>query len=456
MSAAKEFRDIFWFGNLGKIYEDRVKDSGAIGLDRVRPGGFQKSKDEQLKIVSRKVLAGSYKFTPYKEKLISKGKGKFPRVISIPTVRDRIVLRGLCDLLAVVYPDRRLELPQLTIGSLSEALRSGEYSEYVKIDLKDFYPSIPHDLLLRSIKRKIRKKEIVDLILRAVENPTVPSGRKGTGAERELRGVPQGLSISNILAEIALTTIDRLFGGNGQCWYKRYVDDILILTPAAKGRQIGDAVISALKSLGLEPHPFDKDDSKSKVGSLTESFSFLGYQVTNGSISIRRESVLKFESSLAGIFTSYRHNLATANTKEKRDRALSRFIWRLNLRLTGCIFKERRLGWVFYFSQINDTSCLRAVMNTVDSLLLRFALNSKVCPKSLIKVLYESRRRQTEMHRYIPNFDVMDVGQKRKILLMRLPKHRVRRMSDEQVEMAFDRNISIAIRELEADLASVS
>lgn len=456
MSAAKEFRDIFRFGNLGKIYEDRIKDSGAIGLDRVRPMSFQKSKDEQLKIVSRKVLDGSYRFTPYKEKLISKGKGRPPRVISIPTVRDRIVLRGLCDLLTIVFPDRRLELPQITIESLSHALRSGEYAEYVKIDLKDFYPSIPHDLLLRSIKRKIRKKEIVDLIQRAVENSTVSNGRRVAGSERELRGVPQGLSISNILAEIALTTIDRLFGESEKYWYKRYVDDILVLAPAGRGREIGDAIILALENLGLEPHSFDKEDSKSKVGSLIESFAFLGYQVANGSISIRRESVLKFESSLAGIFTSYRHNLTRANTKEKRDRALSKFIWRLNLRLTGCIFKERRLGWVFYFSQINDTSCLRAVMNTVDSLLKRFALHSKIRPKSLIKVLYESRRRQTERHRYIPNYDGMDVGQKRKILLLRLPKYQVVRMSDEQIEMAFDRSISIAIRELEADLVSVS
>ncbi|MGE8619800.1 MAG: reverse transcriptase domain-containing protein [Achromobacter spanius] len=456
MSAADKFREVFWRGYLDQVYEERIKDSGAIGLDRVRPSAFQRSRDEQIGIISRKARAGSYKFTAYKEKLISKGKDKPPRVISIPTVRDRIVLRALCDLLAEVFPDRRLELPQLTIESLSSALSSERFTEYVKIDLENFYPSVPHVLLLRSLRSKVRKKEILDLIQRAIENPTISSGKKGGEAPKEIRGVPQGLSISNILAEISLTSIDDAFGKDGSIWYKRYVDDILILASAGKGREIGNRVVLALRGLGLKPHPFDKDDSKSRVGNLNEPFSFLGYKIVGNSISIRRESVLRFESSLAGIFTSYRHRLSSATSPQRRERIFANFVWRLNLRLTGCVFKERRLGWVFYFSQINDTSCLRAVMNTLDSLLNRFGLESRVRPKSLIKVLYESRRRQTDTHKYIPNFDIMTVDEKRDILFMRLPRHRVERMTDEQIELAFERSMSAATRELEADLSSVS
>jgi RNA-directed DNA polymerase len=56
-------------------------------------------------ILKKKCLDGSYGFSPYVETLKSKGKGKHPRVIAIPTVRDRIVLLALKELLFKMFPD---------------------------------------------------------------------------------------------------------------------------------------------------------------------------------------------------------------------------------------------------------------------------------------------------------------------------------------------------------------
>lgn len=77
-------------------------------------------------------------------------------------------------------------------------------------------------------------------------------------------------------------------------------------------------LITELKKLELNPHDFGLD-SKSKVASLTEPFSFLGYQINGGSILIRHESILKFESSIAKIFTAYKHKQADARSALTRN-----------------------------------------------------------------------------------------------------------------------------------------
>lgn len=130
--------------------------------------------------------------------------------------------------------------------------------------------------------------------------------------------------------------------------------------------------------------------------------------------------------------------------------------WRLNLRITGCIFEGRRLGWVFYFSQMSDTSRLRSVNKTVEALIKRFGLSGLIRPKSLIKVFYEARRREKASHRYIPNFDTMSVDDQRRILGLLIGNPRINRLSDGFITKLFKMRIGAAVRELEADLSGIS
>lgn len=139
-----------------------------------------------------------------------------------------------------------------------------------------------------------------------------------------------------MLAEIALQGIDTLFESRTGICYNRYVDDILILGPAGVARSTAYELIAELKALKLIPHDFEPGP-KSKVESLTDPFSFLGYQIDGGQVLIRHESILRFESSIAKIFTVYRHKLATARRPADKESALAYCQWKLNLRITGCI-----------------------------------------------------------------------------------------------------------------------
>ncbi|NIF50225.1 reverse transcriptase [Enterobacter sp. Ap-1006] len=456
MNAARKFKGKFSIRNLKSIYQNKIKSSGAIGIDRVRPSNLEKNLNDELEIISKKVNAGIYKFTAYKEKLISKGANSNPRQISIPTARDRITLRALCECLSDVFPEARLKLPHTVMDSLKEALHEKKFTEYAKIDLKSFYPSIEHSLIEHAIKSRIRKKEFRTLIMSALAVPTVNEFKGSKHAMPNTKGVPQGLAISNILAEISLGKLDNELSSDPNIWFKRYVDDILILTTSGQASIVAENVIRKLESIELKPHPLNEENSKSVVGVIGTPFSFLGYQIIGEELLIKRDSILRFESSLAKIFTAYRHALSQAKNKRDKEKAIAYCKWKLNLRITGCIFGGKRLGWVSYFSQISSTAQLRAVNHTVTNFIKRFGLGDDIKAKSLIKTFYEINRGVAFTSRYIPNFDNLTIEQKREVVSMWIGREAANKLRDSEVERKFNYKITSAVKELEEDITGIS
>ncbi|WP_434526409.1 reverse transcriptase domain-containing protein [Photorhabdus asymbiotica] len=456
MNASHSFKRRFTKKNLNKIYHEKIKGSGAIGIDRVRPLNLEKTLPDEINIIIKKVNSGDYKFTSFKEKLISKGATSNPRQISIPTARDRIVLRAMCECLSDVFPYARLKLPHTVIDSLKNALNSGCFEEYAKIDLKSYYPSIDHSLIESAIKNKIRKIEFRKLIMSALTVPTVSEFRGGKNFPINSQGVPQGLAISNILAEISIAKLDEKLESIPDIWFKRYVDDILILTSSGQISAIAKSVISKLQNIGLCPHPLEEVNSKSVVGKIGEPFTFLGYQIESGELLIRKESILRFESSLAKIFTAYRHALSQARGRRDKERAIAYCQWKLNLRITGCVFGGKRLGWVSYFSQISSTAQLRSVNHTIKKLIRRFGLTTNIRVKSLIKTFYELQRGTKSTYKYIPNFDDLNIVQKRELVSIWVGNEKASKLSDSEIERKFNYKISSVAKELEEDISGIS
>ena len=283
--------------------------------------------------------------------------------------------------------------------------------------------------------------------------PTVNEFKGSKGASSNTLGVPQGLAISNILAEISLSIFDKEINAISNIWFMRYVDDILILTPDGQAESIASNVIEKLQRLNLNPHPLNDENPKPKAGPLRESFDFLGYHISQGELLIKHESILRFESSLAKIFTAYRHALMQAKSKADKERAIAHCQWKLNLRITGCVFEGKRLGWVSYFSQITTTSQLRSVNHTVSHLIRRFRLSSDIKQKSLIKTFYELRRGTADSFKYIPNFDIV---QKRELVSMWVGKSKAEKMSNSEIERRFKYIIAKSAKELEEDISGIS
>ncbi len=227
MTILQQFEKHFSEENLKRIFVEHIVYSGATGIDNLDQYAFRRQLDEQIPILSRKMLAGSYQFTKYKLKLVSKGRDKAPREISIPTVRDRIAMRAMCDFLTEVYNDVvEFELPQKVIKKVKIDITSKAYTGVVKLDVTNFYPSIKHNELRSRLGKKIRSNDIKNMLFSAITSPTV-SVSKNTDDPSE-RGVPQGLAISNILSAIYLVNMDKRFEAYPDIKYYRYVDDVVI------------------------------------------------------------------------------------------------------------------------------------------------------------------------------------------------------------------------------------
>ncbi len=458
MSAAKYFKEQYTVQNLLAVYDQYISLTSAIGVDRLSRNLFELTVIREVELISKKAADGTYKFSQYKEKLISKGAGKYPRVISIPTYRDRITLRALCNVLKSTFKDNlNVKLPQHTVSELRTALAGCEFTHFIKLDVTNFYPSIDHDVLEAVLKRKIRKKEILHLIRAAIESPTVAYPDRSK--PKENRGVPQGLSISNILAEIYLRRFDEWASKIDQVKYFRYVDDILILTNGDP-EELFEEVSACLRAdYRLKVHDLTTA-GKSMAGQITDHFNFLGYDFKNMRASVKLDSIRRLESSLAKIFTTHKYRRAAAAAtpdhavrKAMLERARKIFAWRLNLRITGCLFDEVRRGWVFYFSQIDDESIsqLHNLDKTINVLCKRFAFQpAKGELKSFVRSFHEAKRSNLT-HQYIPNFDTASIDEQRQLLKL-YGMENVDTLTDVQVTRAFKRRIRRETSELEQDI----
>ena len=179
MNAAKRFAYHFAPKQLKEVYNNKIIYRATVGMDRVIPAAFERNLDENIDLISRKAFAGNYAFTQYREILISKGRDKYPRVISIPTIRDKLALAAFHSVLQDTYKNI-VEEPLLhtIISEISSELSLKQYDSYVKVDITRFYSSIDHEILLSKIRKKIRKKEILLFLTNAITTATVPEGVK--------------------------------------------------------------------------------------------------------------------------------------------------------------------------------------------------------------------------------------------------------------------------------------
>lgn len=438
MTVLDDFKKTYSLKNIKDIYIQHIQFSNATGIDNINQQVFQNSLDDNLAVIEKKVLNGTFRFSKYRLKLISKGRGKNPREISIPTVRDRLVLRALCEFLTLRYKTTvKFELPQYVVRGIKADLAGGEYDTVIKLDVANFYPSVRHPELLKRLRRKINAAAVLSLVESALTTATVSKPSK-KDAPSEI-GIPQGLSISNILASIYLINIDKVMRAYSDIAYYRYVDDVLILCKKDDVVEILGMVLRKFSKIGLVIYSPDKYPEKSKIGPVEEQFSYLGYTFENKVVGVRDGSIERLKESIVSIFTSYKHSeLKSQNF----------LMWRLNLRITGCIYLKNSKGWLFFFSEMNNETLLHELDNYVAKLLKRFGIDKK--SKSFVRAFHEITHRRYET-KYVPNFDTYTVNDMRSLLLEYFYS-KAAEWTDARVEYEFRRKIDRQVKDLLTDV----
>lgn len=269
-------------------YEKVKANQGAAGVDGESIAEFERSRKANLYKLWNRLSSGTYFPPPVRAVEIPKKAGGV-RTLGVPTVADRVaqtVVRMYLepDVEPLFHPDSYGYRPgRSALDAVGQCRkRCWKYDWVIDLDLRAFFDSIDHDLLLRAVSKHTDLPWVLLYVRRWLQAPL--QREDGTVIARD-RGTPQGSAISPLLANLFLhyafdRWMARKFPG---CPFERYADDAVV---HCKSEDEASLVLAALTErmtqVGLELHP-DKTrvvyckDADRRGSHEHERFSFLGY-----------------------------------------------------------------------------------------------------------------------------------------------------------------------------------
>jgi RNA-directed DNA polymerase len=370
----------------------RVKaNRGAAGVDDQSIEEFDQDLENNLYKLWNRLSSGSYMPPPVKRVEIDKrGGGKRP--LGIPTVSDRIaqgVVKGYlepelekhfhCD----SYGYRPGKSALQAVGKARE--RCWRYAWVLDLDVRAFFDSVSHQLLLRAVRKHTDCCWVLLYIERWLKAPVQMAD--GTVQARG-RGTPQGSVISPLLANLFLHyTFDRWMAKNHPSIpFERFADDLLCHCESeAQARELKELLERRFADCELELHPtktkivYCKDDDR-RGHYPNETFDFLGYAFRP-----RRS-----KNRWGKFFVNFSPGISNAAAKAIRGRIRD---WQLGCRIDRWIDDLARMfnpvirGWLNYYGRYYK-SALYPTLRYLDRCLARWAM-------AKYKRLRRHRRRAT-------------------------------------------------------------
>ncbi len=124
-------------------FRNKVSSGKGKGIDRFSTVDYKAKLNDEVQIIYKKIDSGTYIFSPYIENLKIKSRDKLPRLISIPSVRDRIVLHGLKEKLHEAFPRSvPKKRPNQLVKSIAKTYSAKKNLYYLKIDIPKILLSI--------------------------------------------------------------------------------------------------------------------------------------------------------------------------------------------------------------------------------------------------------------------------------------------------------------------------
>lgn len=251
------------------------------------------------------------------------------REIHKASVRDRVLYQAVYQVLYHVfdpsfvfhsYSSRRLKGTHLGVKNfsrfLTKATKNRKVCGYVlKCDIRKFFDSIDHQILLALIKQKISDERLLKLL-----ESIIYSFEKTPG-----KGLPLGNVTSQLFANIYLNELDQFVKkGLKAEYYIRYCDDFVILDTSIKQLNCYLENIDKFcrENLSLNLHPRKVEIRKLQLGT-----DFLGY------VSLLNHTVLRTRTKrrmLAKLELLNRNILAKKVSLDKAKQVVASYLGMLD------------------------------------------------------------------------------------------------------------------------------
>ena len=187
---------------------------------------FRRSWPEEKKRLQTDLLAGRFRFRLLRRITLADGSE-----IDLWSPRDALVLKCLAWVLG-----QRLALSKRCThlkghGGAKAAVKTveerlGENRFVLKTDVRSYYASINHELLLQRLERVIQDRGVVALVAQYLKRT---SERGGLFYDFE-RGISRGCPLSPIIGAFFLAELDEALERTG-LFFVRYMDDVIVLAP---------------------------------------------------------------------------------------------------------------------------------------------------------------------------------------------------------------------------------
>lgn len=316
--------------NLNTAYKKVYGNRGAEGIDGMSVYELLDYLKENKSQFLESLRDLSYKPSPVRRVEIPKPDGT-KRKLGVPTVVDRFVQQAIAQAMTPVFEKvfsdnsfgfRPNRSAHDAIKRVTEFYNQG-YHVVIDLDLKAYFDTINHDLLMKFVKQYISDEWLLRMIRKFLTSGVMD----GHLFQMSEKGTPQGGNLSPLLANIYLNELDKILTVRGHK-FVRYADDCNVYV---KSKRAGYRVLDSISNFLENDLKVTVNKNKTKVGSPLR-LRFLGFSlgVSSKGTYVRpcQQAKKRLKQSLKKI------------TKRNRGRSLDELFREID---------QKMVGWLNYY-----------------------------------------------------------------------------------------------------------
>jgi RNA-directed DNA polymerase len=351
----------------------RVKSNkGAAGVDQIDIDAIRDyGEDRFLHEVEQELGSRRYRTALVRRVHIPKpGQPGKTRPLGIPTVKDRVVQMAVklvieplfeADFMPCSFGFRPKKTPRMALSAIVQSVNAG-YSFVVDVDLKSYFDTISHELLLELVERRVGDVQVMRLIRAWLKAGVMEEGK----VTHPDRGSPQGGVISPTLSNIFLHEVDRQWCrsdgvARSDVRLVRYADDMVLLARTEQQARVAweqlQAQFAALRLM--------VNQEKSRLTTLAEGFAFLGFE---------------FRKAPGRMLLMWPREKACRNVRQRVRETVRSFPWNEQVGVVIQKLNPILNGWCTYFRVGNSNRTFHKVDWTVRSELQLWLRRKHQCP----------------------------------------------------------------------------